>query len=147
MFRFSLETALDVRAREEKIKMKELADKVAVERKIQNNINEMESKVTDSDQQLNQAKQSGKFTINQMKFASTFKEKMKKDLTLSNQELTTAKEKVAEKQQLLLAASKAKKTMEILKEREKKRYWEKLAKQEQHFMDEVASSLFIQKRI
>ena len=145
MFEFSLQTALEVREREEKMRMKDLAEKLSAEQEIQRQIDQDRQKITDSDQNLNVAKREGLFTIDQMKQLVQFKDRKKRDITLLLQGLESAKQEVAFQQQLLLEARKRKKTMEILKDREQKGYWEKLAKQEQSFMDEVAGTMFFQR--
>ena len=45
MFNFSLQTALTVRERKEKIRMKDLAVKLAVEQEIQNKITQLHEKI------------------------------------------------------------------------------------------------------
>ncbi len=146
MFNFSLQTALEVREREEKMRMKDLAEKLSIEREIQKKIDQDRQKISQSDQNLNEAKREGVFTIDHMRRVVQFKERKKRDIILLNQQLDSAKEEVALQQQILLEARRRKRTMEILKDREYKRYWEKLAKQEQHFMDEVAGTMSYQRR-
>ena len=147
MFQFSLQTALNVRSRQEKIKMKELAEKLAVEQRIINQINKINNDTKIADQKLNQTKETRVFTIDQMMFLSHFKARMKIVLGQHHQQLKTAKQEVAEKQQALIEASRAKKTLEILKEKEMKKYLEKFARIERKNMDEIAGNLFIQNRI
>lgn len=144
MFKFSLETALDVRSREEKIQMKTLAEKLAAEKQIQDLIDGILSSIEKADQEMNQCKQAGTFSIQQMKYLNAYKEKAEVDLKLHYQELEAAKQEVAKQQEVLLECSKKRKTLEILKEREEKRYQEKLARLERNFMDEVAGNLFFQ---
>ena len=145
MFKFSLQIALNVRARQEKMKMKELAEKLAVEQNITNLINEIRENTQNAEAGMNRAKQNQMFTIRQLKSLSGFKGRMKYTLSLRKKELEEAKKEVAEKQQALIEASKLKKTLEILKEKEEKRYLEKISTIERKHMDEIAGNQFVQK--
>ncbi len=145
MYKFSLQIALNVRARQEKMKMKDLAEKLAVEHGIQNQINKIKTDTWDAEAGMNQAKQSQTFTIRQLKSLNGFKERMKSTLAVRVQELEAAKKEVHKKQQALIEASKLKKTLEILKEKEEKRYLEKISTMLRKNMDEIAGNQFIQK--
>ncbi|MBT7892273.1 MAG: hypothetical protein HN580_24875 [Deltaproteobacteria bacterium] len=59
-------------------------------------------------------------------------------------ELEAAKKEVFEKQQALIEASKLKKTLEILKEKNEKRYLEKISTLQRKNMDEIAGNQFVQ---
>ncbi len=146
MFRFSLQTALDVRARQEKMRMKDLAEKLAVEHNIINQINKITEDTLNADVGMNQAKQARSFTIRELKSLSGFKGRMKHTLVLRRQELEEAKKEVYEKQQALIEASKLKRTLEILREKEEKRYLEKISTIQRKNMDEIAGNQFVQKQ-
>ena len=146
MFKFSLQTALDVRSRQEKMKMKDLAEKLAVERTIVNKIDQIKSNTKKAENELDTAKESRYMTINQMIFLTGFKNRMKVVLAESYEQLQAAQKEVEEKQLALIEASKARKTIEILKEKEEKRYLEKITRMEKKNMDEIAGNLFIQKQ-
>jgi len=145
MFKFSLQTALNVRSRQEKLKMKALAEKLAVEQGIQSQIEQILQNTKESESNLNHAKESRIFSVDQMLFLSRFKNKMKVDLSKCHEELEGAKKEVWDKQQDLIEASKKKKTLEILKEKEEKRYLENIANIERRSMDEIAGNQFVQK--
>ncbi|MBU2648576.1 flagellar export protein FliJ [bacterium] len=145
MFRFSLQIALDVRARQEKMKMKDLAEKLAVEQHITNQIDKIREDTQAAETGMNQAKQARIFTIRQLKSLSGFKGRMKHTLALRMKELAVAKKAVMEKQEALIEASRSKKTLEILKEKEEKRYLEKISTIERKNMDEIAGNQFAQK--
>ncbi len=146
MFQFSLQTALDVRSRQEKIKMKDLAEKLAIEQYIIDQIDQINDNTRQADLNLNVTKQSGVFTIEQMKYLSNFKQRMKVVLADCFESLEKAKAGVVKSQQALIEASRSKKTLEILKEKEQKRFMEKITKTERRNMDEIAGNLFVQKK-
>ena len=145
MYKFSLQIALNVRARQEKMKMKELAEKLAIEHGIQNQINKIHEDTQNAEAGMNLAKQAQTFTIRQLKSLSGFKGRMKYTLALRMKELEAAKKEVSEKQQALIEASKLKKTLEILKEKEEKKYLEKISTIQRKNMDEIAGNQFAQK--
>ncbi|MBT4288571.1 MAG: flagellar export protein FliJ [Deltaproteobacteria bacterium] len=147
MFQFSLQTALDVRLRQEKIKMKDLAEKVAIEQSIKNQIDGTKNRAFQADISLNQKKQAGSFTIQELKMQSSFKARTKLELADYYQKLELAHQAVEEKQNILIQASRARKTLEILKEKELKRFMEKIAQLERKHMDEIAGNQFQRNRI
>ena len=146
MFKFSLQTALDVRSRQEKMRMKDLAEKLAVEQTIVTNIERIKANTKNAENELDTAKESRFMNINQMIFLTDFKNRMKVVLIQTHQQLQAARKEVEEKQLALIEASKARKTIEILKEKEEKRYLEKISRIQKKNMDEIAGNLFIQKR-
>lgn len=144
MFKFSLQVALDVRVRQEKVKMKEMAEALATEKGIVDEINRIHSDTDQADANLDEMKRSAAFDLEQMRFLSRFKARMKVVLAGNLQKLSEAQKIVAEKQQELIEASKARKTLEILKEKEVKRFREKISRIERKSMDEIAGNMFIQ---
>lgn len=146
MFRFSLQVALDVRSRQEKVKMKELAEALAVENSIINEINQIHLNIQQADDDLNNVKKAKILSIDQMRFLSTYKDRMKVVLSKCHQRLIKAQKKVKEQQTELIEASKARKTLEILKEKELKRFKEKISRIQQKSMDEIAGNLFIRQQ-
>ncbi|MBU3917325.1 flagellar export protein FliJ [bacterium] len=143
MFEFSLQTALDVRSRQEKIRMKELAEKLAIEQVIVNKIEQIKKDTTLADTNMNSAKQARVLSTEQMKLLSQFKGRMEVVMGQCQENLVIAKNAVAAKQKVLIEASRAKKTLEILKEKELKRAKEKTAMFERKNMDEIAGNIFV----
>ncbi len=146
MFRFSLQVALDVRERQEKVRMKELAEALSVRQGIVNEIDTIYENTRVADQNLDNMKRSQFFNLEQMRFLSRFKSRMKVVLADCHQRLEEAEITVAKRQQVLIQASKARKTIEILKEKELKRFKEKIARIERKSMDEIAGNLFIRNK-
>ncbi|MCG8334797.1 MAG: flagellar export protein FliJ [Proteobacteria bacterium] len=146
MFRFSLQVALDVRERQEKVKMKELAEALSVRQGIANEIDTIHENTRNADRNLDNMKRSQSFDLEQMRFLSRFKSRMKVVLAHCHERLEKAEVVVAERQQALIQASKARKTIEILKEKELKRFKEKITRIERKSMDEIAGNLFIRSK-
>lgn len=133
-----------MRVRQEKVKMKEMAEALAIEKGIVDEINRIHSDTDQADANLDEMKRSAAFDLEQMRFLSRFKARMKVVLAGNLQKLSEAQKIVAEKQQELIEASKARKTLEILKEKEVKRFREKISRIERKSMDEIAGNMFIQ---
>ncbi len=133
-----------MRVRQEKVKMKEMAEALATEKGIVDEINRIHSDTDQADANLDEMKRSAAFDLEQMRFLSRFKARMKVVLAGNLQKLSEAQKIVAEKQQELIEASKARKTLEILKEKEVKRFREKISRIERKSMDEIAGNMFIQ---
>lgn len=146
MFQFSLQVALDVRSRQEKLKMKELAEALAFKQGIVSEIETIHTNTRRADQDMNQMKQSTQVNLEQMRFLSHFKSRMQVVLADCRQRLSKAEKHVANKQSELIQASKARKTLEILKEKELKRFKEKITRIERKSMDEIAGNLYIRNR-
>ena len=145
MFQFSLQTALDVRERQEKIRMKDFADKLAIEQRIQDQIDGIQKRMAEVEQNMNSSKVRGDVRVDQFRFLTSFKDKAKLDLAEKNQQLRLAKAETKIKQEILIEASRARKMLEILKEKEMKRLREKIARRELKFMDEIAGNHFVRK--
>ena len=143
MFQFSLQSALNVRSRQEKIKMKEMAEALTSEKSIVDDINHIHEETEKADFNLDEMKKSAVFDVNQVRFLFSFKQRMTVVLADCHIKLNAAREIVAEKQKELIEASKARKTLEILKEKEEKRYKEKISRMERKSMDEIAGNMFI----
>lgn len=142
MYHFSLQTALDVRERQEKVKMKELAETLREEQKFRDRIGNIQQNLIESERRLDQQKSEGKFNIDLLKYHFSFKTRMDLVLTDLDKSLVEAQVETSKKRNLLVEASRTKKTMEILKEKEKKRVLAKIVRMEQIEMDEIAGNFF-----
>ena len=142
MFKFSLQTALDVRARQEKIRMKELAEKIAVQQSIQTEIDGIHNNLTTQDGQQDESKKAGRIDIMQMRMMQNFKNKSKLDLGKLGDKIEFAGQEVEEKRQNLVDASRLRKTLEILREKEKTKYIKWIGGLEQEMLDEVGGNIY-----
>ena len=147
MFNFSLQTALEVRHRLERLKMKDLAEKLAVQQGLEQEILEIREHIADQDGHLGEHKRAGMINILEMRMLYQFKDKMNIDLGGLNGRLKQALVEVEEKRVLLVESSRQRKTLEILREKELIRYNKKIAREEMIQMDEAASNQFMQKRL
>ena len=141
-----MQTALDVRGKQEKVQMKEMALALAAQQEIESQIEAVDLEVQGSNQQMNQQKHQGAFTIDQFRFLDHFKQKKRLERGRFVAQHKEAVVQTETKRLALVEASKKRKTLEILRDRELTRFQAKTAKWEREFVDEVASNQFSQKQ-
>ncbi len=143
MFRFSLQKALEVRARVERMKMKGLAEKLAIQQELETAIKEIRTKTAGQDGLLNAHKKQGRIDLIEWRMLQQFKDKMQVDLSGLNNKLSHAAQAVEEKRLELVEASRQRKTLEILREKEERRYQKKMTHFELLQADEAAGNYFL----
>jgi len=121
MPRFSLETALKVRERLEKLYQKALAEQVQLEKQHKDIINVMKEAMEDHNKELDKAKKEG-LTMNQLLMGGQFQQRIKEHLELRQQQLKEQLEIVELKRNELTKATQKKRVLEILKEKEIKEF-------------------------
>ena len=139
MPRFSLETALKVRDRLEKLYQKALAEQVQVEKQHRDIIKVMQDALDFHNNDLDFAKKNG-LTINQLLIGNDFQSRIKKNLGIRFEQLKDHLEIVELKRQELTKATQKKRVFEILKEKEINKFnneKERLYRQE---VDEIAQN-------
>lgn len=145
MPQFSLQTALEVRERIEKLKQKEFAEQLQISQDIAQRIERHKAEIQQSSQNLNQLKNQG-FTIAQLQFHEQFRKRTEAQMALLEQQLQEQKEVVSVKQQSLLKATQARRVLEILKEKEFERYRKKQERLERIEMDEIAQNFMLSQK-
>ncbi|OGG95359.1 MAG: hypothetical protein A2527_07510 [Candidatus Lambdaproteobacteria bacterium RIFOXYD2_FULL_50_16] len=146
MFRFSMQTALDVRGKQERVKMKEMAERLAVQQGIEAGIAKIDQALIDADQKMNLAKRSGLLDLGSLRQIEGFKYRSKVErgrLEAKHKEAVRATEV---KRLELIEAARRRRTLEILRDREEGRYTEHLARIERAFVDETATNQFVQRQ-
>ena len=144
MFKFSMQTALDVRGKQEKIKMKEMAVALAVQQALQSELDEIDQAVNTSIEQVNQDKHQATFSVDQFRFMDQFKQKKRLERGRVVAKHKEAAHETEQRRLGLVEAAKNRKTLEILRDREMDRFQAKQVKFEREFADEVASNQFVQ---
>ena len=126
--------------------MKELAEKVAVEQGIRDDIAAIEKRVETAERNVNSKKSARLFHVSELRHLNSFKSKKKLELAELFQQLKSIRKEVAERQNVLIRASRARKTLEILRNREERKFLEENARYERKNMDEIAGNQFFRKR-
>ena len=139
MPRFSLETALSVRERLEKLYQKALAEQVQIEKHHRETINIMQDALEVHNKDLDEAKKNG-VTINQLLMGGDFQMRIKNNLEIRIEQLKEQLEVVELKRHELTKATQKKRVLEILKEKEIKELKAEKDRLERMEADEIAQN-------
>ena len=139
MPRFSLETALKVRKRLEKFYQKALADEVKSEQQYKENLELMSSALETHNKDLDYAKVNG-LTISQLILGGDFQQRIEQQMELIEYQLKEQEEVVDLKRHELTLATQKKRVLEILKEKENKKYIDEMERLDRLEADEIAQN-------
>ena len=139
MPRFSLETALKVRKRLEKFYQKALADEVQAEQQYKERLQLMSSALEIHNKDLDDAKENG-LTISQLILGGHFQQRIEQQMGLTEYQLKEQQEVVDLKRHELTLATQKKRVLEILKDKENKKYIDEMERLERLEADEIAQN-------
>ena len=139
MPRFSLETALKVRERLEKLYQKALAEQVQLEQQHRDRKKLMQEALDIHNNDLDKAKADG-VTINQLLMGSNFQQRIQQHLELTQAQLDEQLEVVELKRHELTQATQKKRVLEILKEKEIEKFKFETDRLERLEADEIAQN-------
>ena len=139
MPRFSLETALKVRKRLEKFYQKALADEVQAEQQYKEKLELMSSALDEHNKDLDDVKENG-LTISQLILGGHFQQRIEQQMELIGYQLKEQQEVVDLKRYELTLATKKKRVLEILKDKENKKYIDEMERLERLEADEIAQN-------
>ena len=139
MPRFSLETALKVRERLEKLYQKALAEQVQLEQQHRNRKKLMQDALEIHNNDLDKAKTDG-VTLNQLLMGGHFQQRIKQHLELTQDQLNEELEVVELKRHELTQATQKKRVLEILKEKEIQKFKDETERLERLEADEIAQN-------
>ena len=139
MPRFSLETALKVRKRLEKFYQKALADEVQAEQQYKERLQLMSSALEIHNKDLDDAKDNG-LTISQLILGGHFQQRIEQQMELTEYQLKEQQEVVDLKRHELTLATQKKRVLEILKDKENKKYRDEMERLERLEADEIAQN-------
>ena len=139
MPRFTLETALKVRKRLEKFYQKALADEVQAEQQYKERLQLMSSALEIHNKDLDDAKENG-LTISQLILGGHFQQRIEQQMELTGYQLKEQQEVVDLKRHELTLATQKKRVLEILKDKENKKYIDEMERLERLEADEIAQN-------
>ena len=140
MPRFSLQTALKVRERLEKLYQKALAEELQLEQRIHRQQQTLNEAYQENLDHTNHAKQRG-FTIMQLEMSDRFQDRLVQIQEVTDDQLRRQHEVVQLKRQELTQASQKKRVLEILKEKQQREFQEQQDRLERMEADEIAQNL------
>ena len=135
----SLETALKVRKRLEKFYQKALADEVQAEQKYNEKLELMSSALDVHNKDLDDAKENG-LTISQLILGDHFQQRIEQQMELIEYQLEEQHEVVDLKRHELTLATQKKRVLEILKDKENKKFIDEMERLERLEVDEIAQN-------
>jgi flagellar export protein FliJ len=100
----------------------------------------MERALDSNNLNLDQSKSTG-FTIMQMQMSDHFRERMTLQMEVNQNQLKEQEQVIELKRQELTRATQKKRVLEILKEKQQKRFEEEMDRQERMEADEIAQGL------
>ena len=139
MKRFRLETALKVRERLEKLYQKALAEQVQLEQQYRDRKKLMQDALNNYNNELDEAK-AHDVTINQLLMGGQFQQRIEQQLELTQDQLNEQLEVVELKRHELTQATQKKRVLEILKEKEIKKFRDETERLERLEADEIAQN-------
>ena len=139
MPRFSLETALKVRERLEKLYQKALAEQVQLEQQHRDRKKLIQEALVIHNNDLDKAKAEG-VTISQLLMGGNFQQRIKQHLELTQAQLDEQLEVVELKRHELTQATQKKRVLEILKEKEIEKFKVETERRERLEADEIAQN-------
>ena len=139
MPRFSLETALKVRKRLEKFYQKALADELHAEKQYKEKMEMMSSALEMHNKDLDDSKEKG-LTISQLILGGNFQKRIEQQMELIEYQLKEQQEIVDLKRHELTLATQKKRVLEILKDKENKKYNDEMERLERLEADEIAQN-------
>ena len=139
MPRFTLETALKVRKRLEKFYQKALADEVQAEQQYKERLQLMSGALEIHNKDLDDAKENG-LTISQLILGGHFQQRIEQQMELTEYQLKEQQEVVDLKRHELTLATQKKRVLEILKDKENKKYRDEMERLERLEADEIAQN-------
>ena len=139
MKRFRLETALKVRERLEKLYQKALAEQVHLEQQYRDRKQLMQDALNNYNNELDEAK-AHDVTINQLLMGWQFQQRIEQQLELTQDQLNEQLEVVELKRHELTQATQKKRVLEILKEKEIKKFRDEAERLERLEADEIAQN-------
>ena len=139
MPRFSLETALKVRKRLEKFYQKALADEVQAEQEYKEKLELINCALDVHNKDLDDAKEKG-LTISKLILGANFRKRIEQQMELIEYQLKEQQEVLDLKRHELTLATQKKRVLEILKDKENKKYIDEMERLERLEADEIAQN-------
>ena len=145
MHRFKLEALLNHRRHLEDICQKELAESERLLADEKDKLSRWKKEKRDNIEIL-QVKQKQKINVSDIVLSVNYLQRLSENIEVQKQCVREATKKVNQRRQELIIIVKKRKTLEILKEKDRLAYQQKLMQNERKVMDEVASTRNARKR-
>ena len=139
MFHFSLQTVLEVRERQERIKYKEYSQALLEQQRLEDEIRRRHEGIERAGQFSDQVRAQGRTAV-PLQLNNQYRERMRAEVAHYREQLREHSQHLEAKRHELVEARRAHRAMEILRDREWARYQREQLRQERVLMDEIASN-------
>lgn len=139
-FVFSMQTILDLRLKEEEKILLELADKESELQRGKDDLEQLKRAL----QQYQKDQKDNRLSQNalSLKHSVSWRHSLKKDLLIKAQELQEIVADITNIRKRLLVATQKRKSLEILRDKQKEKWQKEFNRKEQIFLDELAQNQF-----
>lgn len=142
MFHFSLQTVLEVRERQERIKYKEYSQALMQQQSLEHRIRDRHGDLSRAARFSDRVRAEGGTTV-PLQFHNQFRQRVQGEIERLREQLREHSQHLEAKRLELVEARRAHRAMEILREREWARYQREQLRQERVLMDEIASNYHV----
>lgn len=138
MFKFRLQSVLEVRNRITRIKQKEYSEVLARYQALEAQIAQHEEDIAKSGRKMDAAKRHSPDTFAMQQFTA-YRQRLKTEIVLIGDQMREENQELEARRQALVEARRAQRSLEILQENALERYTREQNRRERVTMDEVAS--------
>lgn len=142
MFTFSLQSVLDVRERMEKLKYKEYSQVLQERRRLEGEVDRRETALVAAARNNDAQRREGRSAL-PLQLFENYRRRLRSEIDRVREQMRQQEQELEARRMELVEARRAHRTLEILKEKERKRYDQEQARRERAFMDEVASNYHV----
>jgi len=139
MFRFTLQNVLEVRERFEKIKYKEYSQELLVQQGLQSELDLHASALQLAADNIDRTKQVTRTAL-PMQFFNSYRQRVLTEIKVIQRRAREQSEAVEVKRKELVEARRSHRALEILRDKEWRRYLKAQERRERAVMDEIASN-------
>lgn len=139
MFKFSLQTVLEVRERFERIKYKEYSAELLVQQGLEDQMDQRREALQQSGRRVDERMSQSPSAI-PMQWHADFRRRLLEEIGMMEDQVRDQRELVEAKRRELVEARRSHRALEILRDKEYKRYLEREQRLERGVMDEVAAN-------
>lgn len=146
MFRFRLQSVLEVRERMARLKQKEFAEVLSRHQVLESEIDRHESHLRRASTYVEGVKRSTP-TVLPMALFNDFRRRVQGEVRLIEEQMREQAQELEAKRSALVEAKRDQRSLEILRDKARERYERALSRQERTTMDEVASNYHLLRQV
>lgn len=139
MFHFRLQSVLDVRERMARLRQKDFAESLARHQTLETAIERHESDLSRAARFVDSQKRSGP-TVASLQLFGNFQRRLRGEMSLIEEQIREQAQELEATRTKLVEAKRAQRSLEILRDKARRRFEEEQSRLERVTMDEVASN-------